>query len=137
MKRHNYPCDVLIVDDDRNFCQLIERMLSTTAVAETPRVRHAYDGSEGLRMMRAAKPDLVLLDLIMPGMDGFQLLAEKNQDPELNAIPVILLTVTSAVEDALMRKGSQFVLHRKGGLKITEVLDCINAVATTLQPRYN
>jgi signal transduction histidine kinase/CheY-like chemotaxis protein len=136
LSRHDDPRDILIVDDDRDFCQLIERMLSAPPNRERLRTRHAHDGEEGLRMMRAARPDLVLLDLIMPNVDGFQLLAQKNLDPELAAVPVVLLTVTSAAEDALVRKGSQLVLHRLGGLKLTEVLDSIGAIASALQPRY-
>ena len=126
---------ILIVDDDRGFCQLIERMLE--ASGRGFQVRHAYDGADGLRVMRAWRPDLVLLDLIMPGMDGFQMLEEIRREPELRSVPVVLLTVTSYAEDALMQRGSQVVVHRPDGLRLAEVLQCLQALIGILEPRYD
>lgn len=117
--------DILVIDDDRGFCQLIERMLSVAG--HQYKVRRAYDGEEGLRAMREKQPDLVLLDLIMPRMDGFELLAQKATISSLMAVPVILLSVTSAVEDALIRKGNHLTIVREGGLKLTEVLYLLEA----------
>lgn len=52
----------------------------------------AHDGSEALDMLRANRPDLVLLDLIMPKMNGFEVLRTLKQDPNLADLPVIVLT---------------------------------------------
>ncbi|MCL5996660.1 MAG: ATP-binding protein [Chloroflexi bacterium] len=115
--------EILIVDDDRGFCQLVERMLGMPG---TYHVRHAYDGQEGLQAIQQQPPDLVLLDLIMPNMDGFEMLVHKNHTPALAAIPVILLSVTSAAEDALLRQGSGFSIQRTTGLRLVEVLRCLH-----------
>ncbi|HEY66612.1 MAG TPA: response regulator, partial [Caldilineae bacterium] len=127
--------DVLIVDDDRGFCQLVTRILSTAE--QGFQVRHAYDGAEGLASMRAQRPDLVLLDLIMPGVDGFQVLEEMRQDPALSAIPVILLTATNYAEAALAQHGSRVVISRPDGLRPVEVLRCLEAMISVLEPHYD
>ncbi len=126
---------ILVVDDDRGFCQLVERMLE--ASGRGFEVQRAYDGTDGLLMMRAGQPDLVLLDLIMPGTDGFQVLEEMRRDPALLGIPVVLLTVTGYAEDALMQRGSQVVVHRPDGLRLAEVLRCLRALIGVLEPRYD
>ena len=126
---------ILIVDDDRGLCQLIERMLEASGRGfET---RHAFDGAEGLLTMRAWRPDLVLLDLTMPGMDGFQVLEEMRRDRLLLGIPVALLTVTSYAEDVLTRRGSQIVVHRPGGLQLAETLRYLRALIDVLEPHYD
>ncbi len=126
---------ILIVDDDRGLCQLIERMLAASGRGfET---RHAFDGMEGLLTMRAWRPDLVLLDLSMPGMDGLEVLEEMRRDPALLGIPVALLTVTSYAEDVLAQRGSQLVVHSPGGLQLAEVLRCLRALIGVLEPRYD
>jgi len=127
--------DVLVVDDDRGFCQLVERMLEATGRAFE--VRRAYDGDEGLLALRAQRPDLVLLDLIMPDVDGFQVLEEIRREPELADVPVVLLTATSYVEDALAQRGGQVIIHRPDGLSPAEVLRCLRAVIGVLEPRYD
>jgi CheY-like chemotaxis protein/anti-sigma regulatory factor (Ser/Thr protein kinase) len=121
---------VLVVDDDRGFCQLMERMLS--AAPQHFVVWHAYDGEEGLRVMQDRKPDLVLLDLIMPHVDGLEMLAAKSRIAELATIPVIVLSVTSAAEDALLRKGSSLSVNRVGGLKLPEILRCLHGLTEAL-----
>ena len=125
--------DILVVDDDRGFCQLVERMLSIAPCHYV--VRHAYDGEEGLSAMHTRRPDLILLDLIMPNVDGFEMLARKSLDPNLAKIPVIVLSVTSAAEDALLRKGSRLTVDRAGGLKLPEVLRCLGGIANALAPQ--
>jgi signal transduction histidine kinase/CheY-like chemotaxis protein len=122
--------DILIVDDDRGFCQLVERMLA--ASGRTFAVRRAYDGEEGLAAMRERAPDLALLDLAMPRMDGFQLIERMRQEPGLAQVKVVLLTVTSYAEDLLSREGSAVTVTRAGGLRLAEVLACLQGVAGAL-----
>jgi CheY-like chemotaxis protein len=127
--------DVLVIDDERGFCQLVDQMLEAAGAGFE--VRHAYDGAEGLLAMRTQCPDLVLLDLIMPGVDGFQVLDEMRQEPELADVPVVLLTATSYVEDALAHHNSRIVIQRPDGLSPAEVLSCLRAVIGVLEPRYD
>lgn len=81
---------VLVVDDDPQMARLIARMLETAA--REYEVICASNGIEGLREMRARRPDVLLLDLIMPEMDGHAMLAEVRADPTLRGIPVIVIT---------------------------------------------
>ncbi len=125
---------VLIVDDDRAFCHLVERILQMSG--KTFEVQLAYDGTDGLLAMRRQRPELVLLDLIMPGVDGFQVLDEMHSDPALADVPVILLTATSYAEDALSQRHSRIVIHQPGGLSLTQTLRCLEAVLGVLEPEY-
>ena len=79
---------ILVVEDDR--------FLRRAAIAALRRhgfeVLAAADGTEGLRMARAELPDLVLLDLIMPGLQGFEVLKRLKAEPATAPIPVIILS---------------------------------------------
>jgi CheY-like chemotaxis protein len=79
---------ILIVDDDADFAE------STRIVLESKpyEVIVAVNGNEGLRKARQEKPDLVLLDIIMPVEDGFTAAEHLKKDPELAKIPVLMLT---------------------------------------------
>jgi CheY-like chemotaxis protein len=78
---------VLLVDDDRDFVE------STRAVLEEKyEVEVAYDGHQGLAKARESKPDVIILDVIMPVEDGFTAAEEIAKDPELKNIPLMLLT---------------------------------------------
>jgi DNA-binding response OmpR family regulator len=79
---------ILIIEDDRFLRELIARKLKT----EGYEVLEAVDGEEGLKRIKEEKPDLVLLDLILPGIDGFEVLAKAKEDPETAQIPVIILS---------------------------------------------
>jgi CheY-like chemotaxis protein len=127
--------DVLVVDDDRAFCRLIERML--TADEQAYQVRQAYDGDEALLAMQERRPDLLLLDLIMPAVDGFQVRETMQRDEALATVPVILLTASGYAQDALTQRGSRIVINQPGGLKPVETLQCLEAIVRTLQPHYD
>lgn len=79
---------ILLVDDDPDFVE------ATKAVLESQpyEVITALSGKAGLQKAREEKPDLVLLDIIMPGVDGFQVCQQLKKDPQLAEIPVIMIT---------------------------------------------
>ncbi len=79
---------ILIVEDDKFLRELITRKLTS----EKYEVVEAIDGEEGLKKIQEEKPDLVLLDLILPGIDGFEVLSKVKEDPALSSIPVIILS---------------------------------------------
>ena len=81
---------VLVVDDDPTTRQLLHRMLAK----EGFRVVEAPSGEEGLRLARAERPDVITLDVVMPGLDGWGVLAALKSDPDLAGIPVVMLTMT-------------------------------------------
>jgi CheY-like chemotaxis protein len=73
----------------------------------------------------------------MPSADGFQVLEEIRQDPELAKVPVIVLTASTYAEDVLAERTSQLVIHRPDGLGPAEILRCLQAVVSVLEPRYD
>ncbi|MEE9615975.1 MAG: GAF domain-containing protein [Anaerolineae bacterium] len=79
---------VLVVDDDPGVVLLLRRMLPVGRYTLLP----AYDGEQGLILARSEHPDVVLLDLLMPGTNGFEVLEALRADVRTSAIPVIVLT---------------------------------------------
>jgi signal transduction histidine kinase/CheY-like chemotaxis protein len=125
---------ILIVDDDREFVQLIRRMLA--AGGQGFEVRHAYSGARGLVALGEERPDLLLLDLMMPEMDGFEMLASMRANPELENVPVVLLTATTYSEDLMNQRAGVLTVRRGDGLQPPEVLRCLDALVDALEPRY-
>jgi signal transduction histidine kinase len=87
--------DVLIVDDDPGARSTFEALLA----AEPFHLRFARNGPEALEEVAAATPDLILLDVMMPGMDGFEVCRILKNDPESFPIPVILVTALESRRD--------------------------------------
>ncbi len=85
MKR---PAHILIIDDDKVNRMTLRRML----VADGYGVSEAEDGPQGLRLARESEPDLILLDVMMPGMDGFMVCQALRADDDLAEVPIVLLT---------------------------------------------
>jgi len=79
---------VLLVDDDVEFCEATKLLLESKGYE----VVLAYDGKEGLQQARAEGPDLVILDVMMPEMNGYDVCVVLKADPELKKLPVVLLT---------------------------------------------
>ena len=79
---------VLLVDDDMEFCEAAKLLLESRGY-EVPT---ANDGKEGLDKTRSERPDLVILDVMMPEMNGYDVCVVLKADPELKQIPVVLLT---------------------------------------------
>jgi DNA-binding response OmpR family regulator len=79
---------VLLVDDD----PLIHKIVEASLMKDNFRVLYASNGEAGLAMAQQNKPDVVLLDVVMPGMDGFEVCQKLRQDPYLQYVPIIILT---------------------------------------------
>ena len=79
---------ILIIEDDRFLRKVINKKLSK----EKYQVIEAVDGEQGLRVIKEKKPDLVLLDLVLPEINGFEVLARMKKDPTISNIPVIILS---------------------------------------------
>jgi CheY-like chemotaxis protein len=79
---------ILLVEDEEIMIDLLQKKLTK----EGYEVSIARDGEEGLKLMRSEKPDLVLLDIIMPKMGGFEVMEEMAKDKELKKIPVIVIS---------------------------------------------
>ena len=109
---------ILLVDDDADFVD------STKTVLESKpyEVIVADDGDEGLQKAREERPDLILLDVIMPIKDGFTAAEQLKKDPQLSKIPVLMLTSFST-------KGAETSIPRSRGLGL-ETEDYIDKPVT-------
>jgi len=98
---------ILLVDDDPDFVAATRIILE----ANSYEIIVAGNGNEGIIMARQESPDLILLDVIMPVEDGFTAAEELKKDPQLNKIPVIMLTSFSS-------KGQETNIPRGRGLSL-------------------
>ncbi len=88
---------VLVVDDERHIVRLVQVNLERQGYE----VLTAYDGVECLEKAKSEQPDLIVLDVMMPRMDGFEALQRLKSDPETSHIPVIMLTARAQDRDVL------------------------------------
>ena len=95
------PKKILAVDDERHIVRLVEVNLQRAGYT----VVTAYDGREALEKVKSETPDLVVLDVMMPYMDGFEVLKNLKADPSTAEIPVIMLTAKA--QDADVFRGWQ------------------------------
>ena len=127
---------LLIVDDDPDIRELYTRMLSI--IDPTLQSQTAASGAEALAMLRRCvqsgdAPDLVLLDILMPDMSGWQVLAEKNLDPTLRDIPVI--TVSGEDQVSWPTRSPVLVATMGLGMSVPKLLGCSQRLsAMLLQP---
>jgi CheY-like chemotaxis protein len=88
---------VLIVDDDKNTVKYLSAVLSDHGYDPVA----AYDGSEGLKKVKEAQPDLIVLDVMMPKKTGFVLFKQLKQDERYKEIPILMLTAVSGILEEL------------------------------------
>lgn len=89
------PVKVLVCDDERHIVRLIQVNLERNGY----QVVTAFDGKEGLEKVKSEKPQLVVLDVMMPYMDGFEVLKNLRRDAETESLPVIMLTAKAQDKD--------------------------------------
>jgi CheY-like chemotaxis protein len=101
------PSTLLVVDDNQTNCQLVQAIFSSTH----HRVLFAFSGEDAVLRTREIKPDIVLLDIRMPGMDGREALAEIRKTQGLELTPVIAVTASNLLdaEKSLKEKFSGYV----------------------------
>ncbi len=86
---------IALIEDD----QLLVKMYKDALERDDYEVVVAHDGEEGLKLIKSEKPDLILLDIKMPKMDGFEMMREMKDNSEVNSIPIVVLTNYSADEN--------------------------------------
>lgn len=86
---------IIFVEDEPTLQKTLGRILEE----EGFEIQGALDGQSGLALIKRIKPSLILLDLILPKMDGFEVLQELKKDPEVKDIPVIVLTNLESAQD--------------------------------------
>ncbi|SRR6266550_3296620 len=101
-----HPIDILLVEDNPGDVRLTRELLKESTVNN--RLAAVENGAEAIAYLRrqgkyrdAERPDLILLDLNLPRMDGREVLAEIKRDPDLRRIPVVILTSSSADADVI------------------------------------
>ena len=122
--------DVLLVDDNQEVLQLFARMLS--AAEHHYDVLRASNGRRALSMLRERKPDVMLLDLIMPEMNGFQVLKEKSLDPTIRDIRVVVISSRDPMGEPLV--SDNLIVARRGGLSMPELVACVQSLSRILNP---
>jgi len=124
---------VLVVDDDQDFVLLMGRMLEDSPVRHY-HVISAYSGHEALGLMRQHRPDLVLLDLGLPDMPGFQMVKRIRSAPDWKCIPIIIVTARDELDHHEILTGP-IMIAKAGGLTPGEVVRWIQSVVdTTVTP---
>ncbi|MFE5191436.1 response regulator [Streptomyces sp. NPDC056628] len=94
-----HPYNVLLVEDDAADALLIQDALTERGTRNITQVSDGIDALEFLRDQANERPDLIVLDLNMPRMNGREFLAVVKEDPELRTIPVVVLTTSAAPDD--------------------------------------
>jgi two-component system, chemotaxis family, chemotaxis protein CheY len=116
---------ILLIEDDKFF----QKFYSTKLAENKVEVVVAGDGQDGLMKMMETKPDLVLLDLIMPKMDGFAVLAARSQNENLMKIPVIVFSTLNQEKDIDQAKklGANGYIN-KGSFDFNNMVNVVNQV---------
>jgi len=128
MKAHK---KVLIVEDERSIREAIVDVLNRKGFLSI----EAKNGKEGVKLALSQRPDLILLDLIMPEMDGMTALKKIREDAWGAHVPVIILTNVSATSEKLI---DDMVTHRplnyliKSDWKIHDVVEKVDAILSTI-----
>ncbi|MDX1516744.1 MAG: response regulator [Woeseiaceae bacterium] len=117
---------VLIIDDSPTELHLFQNMLEKngfdTLVADS--------GEEGLKQAIANRPDCILMDVVMPGMNGFQATRKLSQDPKTSAIPVIIITSKDQETDKIwgMRQGAvEYVVKPVAEKQLVSMINAVMA----------
>ena len=125
------PKTILIVDDEVNIARLVEMNLVRAGYG----VAKALDGREGLEAASNLRPDLILLDVTMPQMDGFEMLRLLKEDAALQHIPVIMVTARTQDADILRGKEGGAVHYLTKPINPLEMLSLIERVFNEKDPK--
>lgn len=113
---------ILIIDDSPTDVRVFTTLLESAGHA----VAAVSTAEEGIERVRADLPDLVIMDVIMPGMNGFQATRTLTRDPVTSAVPIVMITTKSMETDRVwgLRQGARAFITKP--VKEKELLACIN-----------
>jgi signal transduction histidine kinase/DNA-binding response OmpR family regulator len=118
-RRHGTPCGALVVEDDVDS----RHLLCTALKSEGWAVEEAENGRVALECIQRARPYIILLDLMMPEMDGFELVARLRESSEYRNIPIVVLTAKELTpEDRKRLNGQVAKIVQKGAMTVDDVL---------------
>jgi CheY-like chemotaxis protein len=129
---------ILIIDDDPGTRELLRRTLA----AEDYTVMEAADGPKGLACLKRWRPDAVILDLMLPGMDGFEVLETMRRDDAWRGIPVVVVTAKDLTrEEVAWLNGHASKVFQKGAYRRAELAGLVHELITRhadgLKPRQD
>jgi len=110
---------VLVVEDKASLTQMLQFLFLSKGLS----VQIAYNGQEALEKVTSIVPSLILLDIMMPQMDGFEVLEKLKKDPATSNIPVIMLTARKSREDMQRARDLGAVEYITKPFKAVEVVD--------------
>ena len=118
---------VLVIDDDPNIGDMLCQFLSGSNFS----VESILDGETGLRAIDAQRPDILLLDLIMPHLDGFEIIERLREDPKTRDLPIIVISARelTAIESAKLKETVSLVMKKQGfegGRLVDEMNNVLN-----------
>jgi threonine synthase len=112
---------VVIIEDHGDAARLIKRVLEANGQYD---IRIALDGAKGLQLVRELRPDMVITDLMMPGVDGFDVINALKADPELRDIPIVVVTAKElTAKERVLLEGQVDLLLQKGSALDDTVID--------------
>ena len=117
---------IMIIDDNRDIVRLYSQTLRSINAGF--RIRTAFDGATGLASMQDDPPDLLILDVLMPEMDGFAVLETMRGDERLRQVPIILISAKGASESITPNIYGDITLERKSGYSPLELVTSIQAL---------
>lgn len=119
------PLDVVVVDDEPALAELVSRHLS----AGGHTVRTAHDGRAGLALVADHRPDVVVLDVVMPGLDGWGVLEALVEDPRTAEVPIVMLTALASEQDVIRAHLTGAVRYVTKPFDVTELGRTVEAAA--------
>ena len=113
--------NILVIEDSRFLRSAMEKILARAGHSVTA----VGDGQEGLRAARSSAPALILLDMMLPGLDGLGVLKALKQDPSTAAVPVIVLTGLSQRNEAKLLSAGAAAYIEKSSLNLEKIGDIV------------
>ncbi|HQM46606.1 MAG TPA: response regulator [Smithellaceae bacterium] len=123
---------VLVIDDEEHFCRALKKGFS---LLTTFQVQTTTQAEDGLQLAKAMKPDIILLDIMMPGMSGPELAEELAEDPATASIPIIFVTAIvkpGEVRGSAGMTGKRLFIAKP--VKMDDLIKKINQVVTKAEP---
>ena len=121
---------LLLVEDNLEMARLLRRQLTSTDRGY--RMLHATTGHAALTLMNTRQPDLVLLDVGLPDIDGYEVLAQKNNDLQIKHIPVVIISARDPLGEPIV--ADRLRVELRGGLSMRDVVRCTQAISEVLSP---
>ena len=118
---------------DTDAVRLLEAML--TAMPRPYRILRAYDGQDALKRMATETPDVVFLDLLMPRLDGQQVMAKMRALPALSDVPVVFVSARDPMDEQLTVLSPLVLVHPRG-IDLPRAGRCLQALMEAVSPSY-